>query len=121
VEAKYPVIAAAVSAALANATAQPLAIAADSCTATTVAVCSIEPPPPTDNPEHHPERATVEHARGEQAPATAHASRPRDDVRDGTRAAMAGLRCGLRDLAAEPRGPAAILDAQRQEREGSER
>ena len=66
---KNRLIATAVSVALANAIAHPLAVATDSCTtATSEAACVIEPLPPTDNLEPHPESAIVERARAEQAP-----------------------------------------------------
>jgi hypothetical protein len=54
--------------ALWSAIAHPLARAMDSCTAMIAALCSIEPPPPTDQLEPHPELAIAERARGEQPP-----------------------------------------------------
>jgi hypothetical protein len=65
---KYPLVAAAVSAALTTVTGQPLAAAADSCTSPSATVCPPEAPPPTDSPEQNPEPAVVENPKGEQGP-----------------------------------------------------
>jgi hypothetical protein len=62
--------------ALWSAIAHPLARAMDSCAAMIAALCSIEPPPPTDNLEPHPELAIVERASAEQAPPPAAAPPP---------------------------------------------